>query len=155
MKRLLVLCMSLPSLAWAGGSGWSHFVPYEADTAAVLQKLRWQVFRKGKYYKLDPKRKAKSPEHALELNDTEETHSIIDIQKVAAAPSESCGMMTVCPLKPATLVELLGSERPARAKVEAADSRLQSLLQRWSGVWIVVYEGDSPEWIYFGGHSGD
>ena len=37
----------------------------------------------------------------------------------------------------------------------AQDKRLLSRLQRWSGVYVVVYEGSSPKWLYFTGYSGD
>lgn len=32
-----------------GASGWSYFVPYEADISAALQKLRQDVFARGDY----------------------------------------------------------------------------------------------------------
>lgn len=143
--------------AWAGASGWSYFVPYERDPKAALERLRWDVFRKGTYYKLRPEQKAKSPDQALLLNETEGTHSIIDIQKVALLPASPCELGAVCPLSPAALVELFGSERPGRAQVEALaqDKRLLVRFQRWSGVYLVVYEGSTPKWLYFTGASGD
>lgn len=154
---LALLVALWPKAVRAGASGWSYFVPYEQNTKAALERLRWDVFRKGNYYKLRPDQKAKSPEHALRLNDTEGTHSIIDIQKVAPFPSSSCELGAVCPLSPAALVELFGTQRPSRAAVEALaqDKRLLSRLQRWSGVYVVVYEGSSPKWLYFTGYSGD
>jgi len=161
MKKLwlaFVFCIGLaPSSAFAGGSGWSYFAPYESDTPAALQKLRWDVFRKGDYYKVDPKRKAKSPEHALRLNGEDGTHSIIDIMKAATAPSDACEIGAVCPLSKAKLVELFGTERPTRAKIESTDAggQLQSLFSGGSGVYVVVYERNAPKSIYFAGHSGD
>src|SRR5437016_10769645 len=32
-----------------GASGWSYFVPYEADISAALQRLREDVFARGDY----------------------------------------------------------------------------------------------------------
>jgi len=32
-----------------GASGWSYFVPYEADISAALQRLRADVFARGDY----------------------------------------------------------------------------------------------------------
>ena len=32
-----------------GATGWSHFVPYDADVEAALQRLRAQVFADGDY----------------------------------------------------------------------------------------------------------
>jgi hypothetical protein len=150
---LLVLLAPLPALA--GGSGWSYFVSYDRDPAVALDKLRWDVFRRGDYYKPNPKRKAKSPDHALALSEEEGTHSIIDIRKVAREAPASCAAGTVCPLGPAALVELFGSERPDRAKVEAAGTRLTSRNPAWSGLYVVVYEANAPKWLFFAGHSGD
>lgn len=157
MLALALLAVLAPSAAQAGASGWNYFVPYDRDTKAALERLRGDVFRKGSYYKLRPGQKAKSPDHALLLNETEGTHSIIDIQKVAPLPSLSCELMAVCPLSPAALIELFGTERPSRAQVQALaqDSRLLSRIQRWTGVYLVVYEGATPKWLYFTGFSGD
>ncbi len=154
---LTLLAVLWPKVAQAGASGWSYFVPYELNIKAVLERLRWDVFRKGNYYKLRREQKAKSPDQALLLNDTEGTHSIIDIQKVAPFPSSSCEFGTVCPLSAAALVELFGTEKPSRAQVDALaqDNRLLSHFQRWSGVYVVVYEGSTPKWLYFAGYSGD
>jgi hypothetical protein len=156
MKSLgLLLALCVPATALAGASGWAYVVPYEADTAAALQKLRWDVFKKGKYFKLDPKKKAKSPDHALELNETEGTHSIIDMQKIAAEPGATCAFGTLCPLTPAALKTLFGSDKPTRAQIEAAGTTPQSQLPRWTGMWVIVYDGATPKWLYFAGHSGD
>lgn len=157
MWALALLAVLWPNAARAGASGWSYFAPYERNTKAVLERLRWEVFRKGNYYKLRPEQKAKSPEQALLLNDTEGTHSIIDIQKVALLPRRPCEFGAVCPLSPAALVGLFGTERPSRTQVDALaqDTRLLSLFHRWSGVYVVVYEGDTPKWLYFTGSSGD
>ena len=32
-----------------GASGWSYFVPYDADISAALQRLREEVFARGDY----------------------------------------------------------------------------------------------------------
>lgn len=36
-----------------GASGWEHFVPYQADINAALQKIRNEIFERGDYFKLD------------------------------------------------------------------------------------------------------
>jgi hypothetical protein len=156
MKSLcLLLALALPSSALAGGSGWEYFVPYESDTASALQKLRWDVFKKGKYYKVFPKKKAKSPDHALEISETEGTHSIIDMQKVAPEPGATCAFGTLCPLTPAAIKTLFGSDKPTRAQVEAASSKIGSHIPRWTGMWVIAYDGVTPKWLYFAGVSGD
>lgn len=154
---LALLVTLWPSGARAGASGWSYFVPYEISTQAALDRLRWEVFRKGSYFKLRPGQKAKSPDQAFRLNETEGTHSIIDIQKAAAAPAAACELGSVCPLSPAALVELFGTEKPSRAAVEALaqDPRLLSRVQSWTGIYVVVYESNAPKWLYFTGFSGD
>jgi hypothetical protein len=151
MRWTLIFAL-LAAPALAGGSGWSYFTPYQADPAAALDKLRWEVFRGGKYYKLFPRKKAKSPNHALSLGEDEGTHSIIDIVKVGAAP---CNPGQACPLPAAELTRLFGTTKPARAQVEARERDLEGLWDRWIGLYIVVYEGDTPKWLYFGGRSGD
>jgi hypothetical protein len=156
---LMLVVAASPHLARAGASDWSYFVPYDADVGRALEKLKWEVLRKGDYYKLDPKRKPKSPREALEINDTEGTHSIMDIEKasLAEAARERCDIMTVCPLPKKELVAIFGSDRPTRAMIEAAAKKddVAGLQQRWSGIWVVVYEKNQPKMLYFTGNSGD
>ena len=156
---VFMLLTTAAAPARAGASGWSYFVAHDADVGRALEKLKWDVLRKGKYYKLFPKRRPKSPHDALIMNDTEGTHSIMDIEKVSLVetPRGRCAIMTVCPLPKADLAAIFGTDKPTRAMVEAANEKLDamSLQPTWSGVWIAVYDGAQPKFLYFVGHSGD
>ncbi|HUS33703.1 MAG TPA: hypothetical protein VMZ53_34620, partial [Kofleriaceae bacterium] len=70
-----------------GASGWSYYVPYDADFAAALGKLHDDVFERGEYYRRSKLRKPKSIAHLRELNREEGTHSILDITRIGDRPS--------------------------------------------------------------------
>lgn len=156
---LVLLAIAIPARAVAGGSEWRYFAPYSDDVAKVVEQLKWEVLRSGKYYKRNPKRKPKTPAQALQMNGEDGTHSIMDIGKVSLVESGplKCAIDTICPIPKADLVKLFGSDRPTRAMIDAYDKRiaLATFQSSWSGVWIKVYEGDTPKWLYFAGVSGD
>ena len=156
---LVLLAIAMPATVRAGGSEWRNLAPYSDDVAKVMEQLKWEVLRSGDYYKRNPKRKPKSPQQALQMSGEEGTHSIMDMAKVSRVEAGrfKCEVATVCPLPKADLVKLFGSDRPTRAMVEAYDKRLalSTFQLGGSGVWIKVYEGATPKWLYFAGVSGD
>jgi hypothetical protein len=46
---VIIILLGLTSSDFMGASGWSYFVPYEADISVALQRLREDVFARGDY----------------------------------------------------------------------------------------------------------
>ncbi len=140
-----------------GASGWSYYVPCDGDVAAALTRCRHDTFAKGAYYVFPPK-----PEFSgsvedriaqlLESNDTEGTHSILDMM-LGVSQQPSFG--TVAPLSDARLVELFGTTRPDHAAVSALQMELMEERRRWQGTYVLVYDGDVVSEVLFIGFSGD
>ena len=101
--------------------------------------------------------KPTSIETLLQWNAEEGTHSIIDIEQVAQAPSFG----VVAPLSNEEIKSFFGTEKPTRTMVENKEGALTVFLQnelgrsRWQGTYIVVYKENEPTEIYFTGYSGD
>jgi hypothetical protein len=131
-----------------GGEPWDYFVPYEEDIQAALEKLRQREFRAGRYRGSDLN--PATIEEAIENMEADGTASILDIFTVADQPDFS----TVAPLPRAELLRLFGTERPTRAMVEA-NMEFYEDIERGQGVYIIVYEGERPTEIFFGGYSFD
>ena len=49
MGRIIRVRQQVARTRFMGATGWSHFVPYEADVSAALQRLREDVFARGDY----------------------------------------------------------------------------------------------------------
>lgn len=81
------------------------------------------------------------------------THSILDVDRVAASPAYGA----ISRLPPARLRKLLGTDRPTRAQVESAFQGREwaEFRRRWQGLYIVIYADDEPSEIFFAGTSGD
>jgi len=126
-----------------GASGWSYFVPYEADLESALKRLQSEVRKSGKFYKGEPE---------------DGTHSILDMSNVSvrAVPrGADPGFGVVAPLSDADLQGLLGTAQPTRAMVKARAHDLVSIRKRWRGTCVVVYADGEPAEIFFTGFSGD
>jgi hypothetical protein len=142
-----------------GASGWSYWVPYEADLQSALEKLRARVFAEGSYFKGWGEYEVKSPASIEDLFDqmgelgtiTEGTHSILDMDSVGVESEHG----VLCPLTDEELVAKFGTTKPSRAQIEAEESALQSWRYRWEGTYVVAYDGESPTEILFVGFSGD
>lgn len=125
-------------------TSWSYRVPYCDSIQHAFNSLRWEIFQ-SRQYRGD---KAARSIYALRRAQGEEgTHSILDMQWVAAEP----GYETVAPLSPAQLLATFGTMRPGRDALEGV-----VLPQRppWEGTYIVLYHRDQPREILFYGSSG-
>src|SRR5664279_3921906 len=164
-----------------GASGWSYFVPYEADIHTALEKLRQEVFQRGDYLLMedwelwgeaddrieagdDPavvnadrlaKRaalpKPASIDELFEWNEDAGTHSIIDIERGVSTDPD---FGTVSPLTDHQLIAAFGTTKPIHAQIEQWDDSgdpLGSLRGRGKGLYIAVYEDGSPSELYFAG----
>jgi hypothetical protein len=80
------------------------------------------------------------------------THSIIDMTGVSATSAPHM----VAPVPTEELDELFGTRRPAATAVAAAiENGALAGLERWHGQYVIGYDGDVPQAIYFVGYSGD
>jgi hypothetical protein len=146
-----------------GGHPWFYFVDYEQDVNAALQRLRQQEFRAGRYnpaiwfpeFPIGPQSPSSGAQHrsikeALAAAGESGTRSILDMERVAAAPSSRA----VAPLGREDLRRLFGTDRPTRDLVANSDELFEAL-ERGQGVYIIVYKGNQPEEIFFAGYSFD
>ena len=161
-----------------GASGWSYFVPYQADIDAALQALREQVFAQGAYYQpakfyemllesgfsgsvadrlaaVIAERRALPPPRSiaelLERNGLEGTHSIIDIERIAARPA----IGAASPLRLDELISLCGTTTPTRAEVMLDKILSGYHSPRGEARYFTVYAGGRPSELFFWGSSGD
>lgn len=146
-----------------GGHPWFYFVDYEADITAALQRLRQREFRAGRYHPAmrlpefpigphspGPGAQHRSIREALAAAAESGTRSILDMERVSAAP-RSCA---VAPLAREELRRLFGSERPTHDQVAGSDALIEDL-ERGQGVYVIVYKDDQPDEIFFAGYSFD
>ena len=141
-----------------GAEPWSYFTPYQENVAAALEELKQQEFEAGRYRMLDPDNPPASIEDAFEDMDADGTGSILDMMGVTDAPHEvdadAPHFCMVAPLSTEQLIELYGTDKPARAMVEA-NQDFYEWIDRGMGISIVVYDGDRPSELYFAGYSFD
>jgi hypothetical protein len=147
-----------------GGHPWFYFVDYEPDVNAALQRLRQQEFQAGRYnpaiwfpeFPVGPQSPSPGAQHrsiagALRAAGESGTRSILDMERVAAAPS----YRAVAPLAREDLQRLFGTDRPTHDLVANSDELFEALEERGQGVYIIVYKGNQPEEIFFAGYSFD
>ena len=166
-----------------GASGWTYFVPYQADISEALQQLREEVFHQGGYFKpqqfygsllddqqvlqeLPPevrefliadvrKRRSQSePSSIEELLEMNGESGTHSILDIQEVSSEPA-FGAVAPLTNEQLVELFGTEKAIRSMVREKLSELQSLRSSWQGTYIVLYKDGILDEILFIGSSGD
>jgi hypothetical protein len=147
-----------------GGHPWFYFVEYEPDIDAALQKLRRREFDAGRYNPAvdfpdfpvtgqspAPGAQHGSIEEAIEDADADGTRSILDMERVSDEPDFNA----VSPVPRETLLELFGTDKPTREMMDESDELFELMDERGQGVYIVVYEGERPSEIFFGGYSFD
>jgi hypothetical protein len=151
-----------------GAELWSYFVPYRDNIGEALEDLKQQEFAAGRYLKpARPHTAPSSIEEAVRACDASGTRSILDMIGVADSPRPigfsledafesgvDPGFGLVAPLAPEQLVEAFGTERPTRAMVKA-NGVYYEWIDRGLGIYIVVYDGDSPSELHFAGYSFD
>jgi len=129
-----------------GGEPWFNIVPYEADTEAVLQKTRADVFASGNYT-LTGKKKPRTIEEVLKRGGAEGTNSILDMLAVTDRPADRA----VTPLTKKSLVKLFGTEQPTEKDWWAGYLELWDSLEPGRGIVVVLYADGKPDKIVFAG----
>lgn len=84
------------------------------------------------------------------------THSILDIERVAAQPQS--GAISSMPAK--RLKEIFGTDKPTHEMVEAQRGVRELfedplVVERWQGVYFTIYRHGKPDELFFVGTSGD
>ncbi len=146
-----------------GASYWSYLVPYDDDVERAFRKLQAAVFARREYYSHDPKRRFASIDDLLEAQAEDGTHSILDMTRVVdevapprPSPQEAASRLLAAiaagaPLPYGTIFRL--DDGGARATTPPEPTELG--IERGTGRYTVVYEGDRPKSLWFGGISGD
>jgi hypothetical protein len=146
-----------------GAHPYWYVVDYKSDVEAALQELRNREFRAGRYnpvtpfprFPIGPKSPSPGAQHATMAEafddaDADGTRSIIDLERVSDEPEYGA----VTALGDDVLQDLFGTNKPTRAMVEQSDVLWEDL-ERGQGVYILLYENDTPSEIYFAGYSFD
>lgn len=142
-----------------GAEPWSVFTGYREDIEAALFDLQQREFEAGRYRSFEPDDPAESIDEARERGDADGTGSVLDMRGVAEVFSgyddpDGPGLGFVAPLSHEQLIELYGTDKPTHAMVEKGHD-LWERLDRGLGVYIVVYDGDTPSELFFAGYSFD
>ena len=142
-----------------GASGWSYFVPYQEDVGKALEELRQREFEAGRYNRLDEywpeKRMPVSIDELMEWNETEGTHSIIDIFWGVADEPGTDNFAMATPLSTDELMEFFGTQQPTHAMIVEHEDEVMDYRSRWEATYVIVYKDDQPDEIFFTGFSGD
>jgi hypothetical protein len=96
-------------------------------------------------------RRPRSIEELLEWAEESGTHSILDIEHVAARPDFG----VAAPMKPAALQRVFGTAAPTHGQVEENWADVAEGLDRWHSRYLVVYQDGRPHEYAFIGCSGD
>jgi hypothetical protein len=158
-----------------GASWWSYVTRYHGDVAAALRELQERVFDEGDYYWWDefgdyePRPTSVDQIRTDPERWTSGTHSILDIDRAVDTTDPRNGVSstdhgTVRPLAAASAARLFGTARPSRAQFEGlagdhANPRhnefISEVRARWTGCYVLLYDGDTPAEVGFWGYSGD
>jgi hypothetical protein len=146
-----------------GASGWNYVTEYRGDVRSSLAALHQEMFDGGESWFRTVLDRWELPQPATleelwgsevyhEFMGTHGTHSILDVPGL--------GPNGISPLDTATIVRLFGSDQPTRADWdraagEHAEGVREVLVDRWTGRYVVLFEGDEPVEVAFWGASGD
>ena len=131
-----------------GAEPYDYLVSYEPDIQAALDKLRAQVFESGQFRGAEYS--PATAEAALEMMDADGTGSILDISRVSEQPDFFCA----APLSESELQACFGTSRPTLGHIKGSDA-FWDTIERGHARYVVVYEDDQPENIFFAGYSFD
>jgi hypothetical protein len=147
-----------------GAVPWFYIVPYQPNVRRAMLELREREFRAGRYNPVvafphtatnAPGARHRSIDEAREAADADGTRSILDMDDVGTEPADEDDPQfgIVAPVDPEFLRDLYDTDRPTREMVQ--DMAFFEELERGTGVYVVLYEGDKPTEICFAGYSYD
>src|SRR5258708_7060234 len=163
-----------------GASAWRYIVAFQPNIQAALNALRQEEFDAWK--QAHPRKRYKNIDALLKDVGADGTSSILDVNHISTMPlpptkhnfshynfhdpkdmarfmaamNEHIGK--VFPLSSEDYLALFGTIRPTRRDIEQAAPALHTLyerIERGSGVYLILYQGDVPTEMYFMGISGD
>ncbi len=141
-----------------GAEPWICAVPYQPDILAALEAAREQEFAAGRYRMEDEGNPPANIDEACLQAEVDGTGSVLDMIGVVETPhepdAEAPDYCMVAPLSPEQLTELYGTDKPTRAIVDANLGFYEGI-DRGLGVYIVIYDGETPTEIVFAGYSFD
>ena len=94
---------------------------------------------------------------AIEAADADGTRSILDLETVSTRyyDEDRQAYGTASPLPDDMLEEILGTSRPSTKQIEESLSDLIEDIGRGMGIYVIGYNGATPETILFAGYSYD
>lgn len=154
-----------------GASGWSYVAPYDGFVAAALRELQERVFADrdcwswwDEFGDYEPVPASVEELWARESGWDCGTHSILDIREGIAVAPPDWPDFQIRALAPDKIEALFGTGRPSRADFEAVARDRDNpryhpfhgaVTMRWTGLYVLLYEGDTPTEVGFWGYSGD
>jgi hypothetical protein len=142
-----------------GAEPWSYYVPYQEDLDAALDELKQREFSAGRYRNpLEPDGAPGTIEEAIELCEADGTGSILDMLGVQETPHEPGAEVPhfsyVAPLSREQLIQYFGAEHPTHSKIASCYDFFDDI-ERGEGIYVIVYENNRPNEIFFAGYSYD
>jgi hypothetical protein len=131
-----------------GGWPYQYVVPFQDDVQAALDSLRATVFASGAYHGSDAR--PRSIGEAVARSGESGTRSILDIERISAAPRSRCA----APLTAAEIERYFGEARPTVRMIEECDE-LWDDLERGHARYVVTYDAGIPASLVFVGYSFD
>lgn len=156
-----------------GGHPYYYTVPFEADAAAALEKLRQREFRAGRYNPVvampkfpvtagsfAPGARHASIDAALRAADADGTRSILDLDRIAAAPydedADDQPYGKVFPASDDQLLDWFGTTEPDASMVDGLEADVMwESLDRGFGVYFPLFENGVAKALFFAGYSFD
>lgn len=135
---------------------WFEKYGYKSSHRGFAQKLLEELANvlAQKHVSVELPEPPQTIEELLQRTDSDGTHTILDIERVAKQP----GYRIATPLSRAELLAVFGTEQPTHEMVETSleeHGGLEHMRSRWEAVYFTVYKDGVPDEICFSGHSGD
>src|ERR1700683_1271568 len=140
-----------------GSKAWHYFTPYRESVGQSLTDLRQQEFLARRFYHSELP--SATIEEAVENSGECGSCAILDIQKIAAAPTD----YAACAVPEDILIQQFDTHRPSREAVASVyDSDDDTVffdffygLDRGQACYIVTYQEGQPSEVFFEGWSVD
>lgn len=89
---------------------------------------------------------------ALERNEAEGTHSILDIEHISSQYENGAATL----LSREMLCQYFGVDKPTRSSIELNidKSKLFLDIERWQAIYCIVYKDNRPDELFFAGCTG-
>jgi hypothetical protein len=146
-----------------GAHPYFYFVEYQPDIDAALQELREREFQAGRYNPVEPfldfplnaNSPAPGPQHesmdeAREAAAEDGTRSILDIEGISDEPN----FCVAAPLTKEELEKYFGTVHPTKEMVNQNMDFLE-YIERGHCIYIIVFENEKPNGLFFAGYSFD